>query len=247
MYPNNVAQPLVPPNYPPQQPIAMPVYQVNPPYQQPVVAYPQNNMIAGAGTPLLNNQVSLVNYSLEASECLEDLRVSSEAVIIKTVEGLIMKDTSYNISTNSGGYQRNMFIAKKTNSSLTDQGGKSFTVNVKYIPRDANYANFIKEKNFTKRLFDISTVKNLGGIGYPSVNIINKENETLFGSVKQPNNCCCSEPDFQLTNNINILKYRISTEGFQCSYCCCDSCCCAEYQTKYIIYNSYLFKLLCQQ
>ena len=235
MYPNNMAQ--VPPNYT-AQPVAMPMYPVNPPYQPPI-AYPQNNVMPGAGTPLLNNQVPNFNYSLEASECLEDLRVSSEAVVIKTVTGLIMKDTSYNISINGGGFQRNIFIAKKTNSSLTDRGGKSFSVNVKYIPRDVNFEDFVKIKDFTKRLFDITTVSSLLlANGNPTVNIINKENETLFGSFKKQNICCCSDPDFQLINNMNLLKYRINTEGCQCSYCCCDTCCCAKYETRYTIYNS---------
>lgn len=235
MYPNNMAQ--APPNYI-QQPIAIPIYQPNTPYQPPVL-YPQNNMIPGAGTPLLNNQVPNFNYSLEASECLEDLKVSSEAVVIKNVEGFLMKDTSYNIAVSGGGFQRNIFIAKKTNSSLTDHSGRSFTINVKYIPRDVNYENFIKEKDFSKRLFDISTASTLLRIGgNSSVTIINKENNTLFGSFKQQNNCCCSDPDFQLTNNMNFLKYRINTEGCQCSYCCCDTCCCASYETRYTIYNS---------
>lgn len=235
MYPNNMAQ--VPPNYA-TQPLAMPMYPVSAPYQPPI-AYPQNNVMPGAGTPLLNNQVPNFNYSLEASECLEDLRVSSEAVIIKTVTGLIMKDTSYNISVNGGGFQRNIFIAKKTNNSLTDRGGKSFTVNVKYVPRDVNFADFAKTKDFTKRLFDITTASNiLRPVGNPNVTIINKENDTLFGSFKQTNFCCCSDPDFQLINNMNFLKYRINTEGCQCSYCCCDTCCCAKYETRYTIYNS---------
>ena len=235
MYPNNMAQ--QPPNYAPQ-PMAMPIYQVNAPYQPPI-SHPQNNMMPGAGTPLLNNQVPNYNYSLEATECLDDLKGSSEAVVIKNVEGFIMKDTSYTISINGAGFQRNIFIAKKTNSSLTDQGGKSFTVNAKYIPRDVNYENFVKEKDFSKRLFDISTASMLQRIGgAPTVSIINKENGTLFGSFKQQNKCCCSDPDFQLINNMNFLKYRISTEGCQCSYCCCDSCCCSKYETRYQIYNS---------
>ena len=50
MYPNNMAQ--VPPNYA-TQPLAMPMYPVSAPYQPPI-AYPQNNVMAGAGTPLLN-------------------------------------------------------------------------------------------------------------------------------------------------------------------------------------------------
>ena len=235
MYPNNSAQ--IPPNYSPQ-PMAMPVYQVTTPYQPPI-SYPQNNLMPGAGTPLLNNQVPNYNYSLEASECLEDLKTASEAVVIKIVEGFLIKDTSYNISINGGGFQRNIFIAKKTNSSLTDQGGKSFTVNVKYIPRDSNYADFVKIKDFSKRLFDISTVSSLlKPLGGSTANIINKENETLFGSFKKQNGCCCcSDPDFQLTNNFNLLKYRINTEGCQCSYCCCDGCCCSKYETRYTIYN----------
>ena len=54
--------------------------------------------------------------------------------------------------------------------------------------------------------------------------MINVENRTLFGSIQQPNICCCSDPDFQLINNLNYCKYRVATEGCQCAYCCCAGC-----------------------
>ena len=201
---------------------------------QPVVV----PVVTGAAVPLLVNQNN-ANISLKASECFEDLHESSEAILTKYFEGLIFKDTKYEVSIRyrNGGIERNIFIGKKTSSSILDKD--SFKISVKYIPRDSNYNQIIKEKKFDKCFFEASTIMDLlKGCSKPKVQVLNTENNTVFGNIKQPNICCCSDPDYQIKNSLNFTKYRIVTNGCQCSYCCCDGCCCLFSEMSYKILDS---------
>ena len=206
---------------------------------QPVPSYPiaVNNVIPGSRVPLLVNNNS--NYSLQALECFEDLNEASGAIVTKFFEGLIFKDTKYNVSIRfrNGGVDRHLFIAKKTQGNIFEKD--AFKVQVKYIPRDTNYTDFIKDKKFDKRFIDVSTVKNLiQGCSKPEVQVFNIENDTCLGSIRQPNACCCSDPDFQIKNSSNFIKYRVVTNGCQCAYCCCDGCCCLLSPVSYKILDS---------
>ena len=101
----------------------------------------------------------------------------------------------------------------------------SFNIKVKYIPRDSDLTKIMNDKKFDERFLDVATVSEfLKGCSKPKVQVINAENRTLFGSIQQSNICCCSDPDFQLINNLNYCKYRVATEGCQCAYCCCAGC-----------------------
>ena len=217
-------------NYGPQ-----PVYNVMPvqPIQpiQPYQPYQPNNMIPSSNAPLLINQG--VNYSLEATECMEDLNGTQEATITKEFEGLIMKDLIYTVSI-KGLANRVIFIGKKKSEFF--HNNKFFDVKVKYVPRDVEYSVFSKNKDFEKRLFDISSSNEI--LPGSNIRITNKENGALFGLIKQPNCCCCSDPDFQIINGQNLMKYRGTTDGCQCGYCCCDDCCYAESETQFRILDS---------
>ena len=63
------------------------------------------------------------------------------------------------------------------------------------------------------------------------------ENNTTLGDIRQPNGCCCSEPDYQIKNSKSI-KYRVVTNGCQCSYCCCDGCSCMNSGVRFNILDS---------
>ena len=207
--------------------------QIIPSYQP--VAIP---VVSGAAVPLLVNQ-NISNISLKASECFEDLYESSEAILTKYFEGLIFKDTKYDVSIKyrNGGIERNIFIGKKTSTSFFDKD--YFKINVKYIPRDSNYKEIIKEKKFKNSFFEVATISDLfKGCANPNVQVLNTENNTVFGNIRQPNVCCCSDPDYQIKNSLNFTKYRIVTNGCQCSYCCCEGCCCLFSELSYKILDS---------
>lgn len=216
-------------------PIQMMPYQpVQPVPVQPVVV----PVVTGAAVPLLVNQ-NTANISLQASECFEDLHESSEAMLTKYFEGLIFKDTKYEVTIKyrNGGSERNIFIGKKTSSSILDKD--SFKISVKYIPRDSNYNEFIKDKKFDQGFFEVSTIMDLlKGCAKPNVQVLNTDNNTVFGNIRQPNICCCSDPDYQIKNSLNFVKYRVVTEGCKCSYCCCEGCCCLFSETSYKILDS---------
>ena len=73
----------------------------------------------------------------------------------------------------------------------------SFSIKVKYIPRDFDLTKIMSDKKFDERFLDVATVsKFLKGCSKPKVQVINVENRTLFGSIQQ-SNICCSDPDFQ--------------------------------------------------
>ena len=225
-YPINNACP--PPNVYSPPPVIPPYSGIQ---QQPIQTVPQGILLPPSNTPLLINQGN--NYSLEAIECLESLNSAYEARIAKESQGLLMKDTIYLVSL-KGGDNRIIFIAKKEFAFFSDES--TWNIKVKYVPRDVIYENFAANKDFSKRLFDISSNHFLGGgLG---VQIGNEQNGYNFGNIRQPICCCCSDPDYQLINNRSMLKYRITTDGCQCAYCCCDGCCCAEYETHFRILDS---------
>lgn len=177
--------------------------------------------------PLLLNQ----NYPLEAIECMEDLNESPEAIITKYFEGLVFKDTKYVVRL-KGTVNRNIFIAKKASKIFGNP--KYFEVKVKYVPRDSDYNTFSQNKDFSKRFFDIFNLVDIS----TRIGVSNKETGINFGNIKQPYICCCSDPDYQLINNQNYTKYRVTTDGCQCSYCCCDRCCCSYNETNFRILDS---------
>lgn len=256
MNPDNAATPFI--NKPTYQPINQPqniVYNQPPigypnnqipqnygqPYPgiplQPYPLYPQNNPVVMSSKAPIMNQNS--NNTLESIECFDDLNAASEATIIKYFQGLIFRDTKYEVSIKyrDNGDDRKVFIGKKSSSVL---GGKNtFEIKVKYIPRDVDCLKLINDKklSFDKRFFDVCSNNN-ALIGSPGIKILNVECGTVLGNIKQPNCCCCSDPDFQIYNNLNVVKYRVCTDGCQCAYCCCDDCCCSNSSIIYHILDS---------
>ena len=202
---------------------------------QPVQSYPylQNNV--GSAVPLLVNQD---NYSLETIECFEDLNGASEAIITKYVEGYLLRDAIYDISIKykNGGFERHIFIGKRSAQNRYDLN--MFRAYVKYIPRAANYTTFIWDKNYEKRFFDaITTHDPISGCSSPQTLVFLVENNTTLGDIRQPNVCCCSDPDYQI-KNIKSIKYRVVTNGCQCSYCCCNGCSCMNSGVRFNILDS---------
>lgn len=219
-----------PPNAANYGPQPVPAYNTLP--YQPIQPFsPETNLIPPSNAPLLINQG--VNYSLEATECMEDLNLTPEVIITKEFDGFIRKDIKYTVSA-KGEVNRVMFIGNKKSEIFFNNN--VFDIRVKYAPRDVVIETFSKNKDFEKRLFDVTSSNDLFS-GF-SVKITNRENGTLFGIIKQPNSCCCSDPDYQLLSGQNLIKYRITTDGCQCSYCCCDGCCCAENETHFRILDS---------
>ena len=200
----------------------------------PISSPNQYNMpIQGYPSPLINPQNPIINYSLEETELFDDLKTSPSASITKIFEGLIFKDVKYLVKLN--GAERNIFIGK-LEKGLIGNKHKNFQVKMKYIPRDVNFQEIYKDKNFDNNLINIKADPAI--CGDPTVNVISCRSRIRLGVIKQPNICCCSDPEFQLININNIYKYRVTTDGCQCSYCCCDGCCCSEYETFYRILDS---------
>ena len=64
--------------------------------------------------------------------------------------------------------------------------GKSFKINVKYVPHDSNYSILSKNKDYNKRLFDIISDRKLGFFT-AEVQVSNAENEQfldILGNLK---------------------------------------------------------------
>ena len=230
------------PNQPQYNQVQNPIINQGPPVMPPNYYPPQNYntmpVMPGSGVPLLVNQNPNANLSLRAVECFDDLNGSSEAIVTKYFEGLLFPDTKYDVSIKyrDGGIDRKIFIGKKGSGSVLDKN--AFKILVKYIPRDCNVSDVLKDKKFDIRFFDVTTVSQLvKGCSKPQVQVLNVENNTIFGTIKQPSICCCSDPDFQI-NNQNYIKYRVVTNGCQCGYCCCDGCCCLYPTIDYSILDS---------
>lgn len=210
---------------------------LNTPYQ-PCQIYPQNNNIVNNNSNhfLVNKN----NYSLEMVECFEDLNEAIEAIIVKSVEYKCFQNIPiYEISIKSSksGIARNIFIGKKKYLCCCN----SIIVNIKYVPRDSDYSILFEEKNFDKKMFELKAKNNIyNSMIIPNVQINNAENNSFFGNItiRDLCTCCCSDPDFEIRNNFNFIKYRVTTDGCQCSYCCMSACCCTNYSTSFKVLDS---------
>ena len=215
-----------PPNY--GQPISQQPFQ---PMQQQPYPHQQNNPVQGNAIPM----VLIPKDDYEINECFGDLNQASEAFVINRFEGRFVRDIFYDISIKyrNGGVNRNIFIGKKAMRNIFNKD--AFKVQIKYIPINEDYNTFIKNKDYEERFMDVATDKNATK---PIVKITHFETNTCYGDIRQPVGCCCSDPDFQIRNQSSDIKYRISTIGSQCAYCCCAGCCCSNSPINFQIYDS---------
>lgn len=181
----------------------------------------QSTQIQETNVPLLSKPNT--NLSLNTVECFEDLNSSSESLITKYLDNKCWcPKIKYDISIKykDGGVDRNIFFGEIESCGLQNMYD-FFNVYIKYIPRDCNISDDVKNQKNKERFFDVSSVS----ICPKKVQVYNVENNTIFGEIQQPFICCCSDPDFQIRNSLNILKYRVVTDGCQCAYCCCNGYC----------------------
>ena len=217
----------------------------NPILNQPPPGAYYSNYQTGPEAPLLQN--SYQNYSLEALECFEDLGDASEAIINKYLDSGICSNCScciiprYQIliESKNKGFKRQIFLGRKQEQICNNN--RSFKIKVKYIPRDTGKLIINIPKNeFEKSFFEINYLNNGRGTNNVPIQVIGGGG-TFYGNIRQPNSCqdcCCSDPDYQIYSIDNFNKYRITTDGCQCSYCCCDGCCCQKSAVEFQIYNS---------
>lgn len=183
-------------------------------------AQPQYSSAREGETPLMANPN---NLSIEAIECLDDLKGCSEAIVSKYFEGILFRDALYEVEIKySSGERRYILLGKRELGSFFDAG--SVKVHLKYIPRGSQLSEAKKDEKFERRLLDVFCTKQ----NTNRYTVINAENKSLFGNIELKNTCCCSDPDIQITNSKNYLEYRVDTDGSQCGYCCCCEGCCGS-------------------
>lgn len=181
---------------------------------------PQYSSSREGETPLMANPN---NLSIEAIECLDDLKGCSEAIVTKYFEGLIFRDALYEVEVKySSGDKRYILLGKRELGSFFDAG--SVKVHLKYIPRGSELSEMKKDDKFERRLIDVFCTKQ----NKNRYTVINAENKSLFGNIELKHSCCCSDPDIHITNSKNFLEYRVDTDGSQCGYCCCCEGCCSS-------------------
>ena len=120
---------------------------------------------------------------------------------------------------------RNIFICRRDFLFFANDK-YDYEVKMKYIGRDSTDA-ILETKDFDKRLIDIISS---GECGYkPRMHVRNMDNNIILGRIDQPQicPCCCKDANYEIYpryNQGNIPKYIVSTNGRQCSYCCCVLC-----------------------
>ena len=239
----------------PQYPSQAQIYVPHTPYNVPTVAVPPQNYVPIPNQPIPSYQIQpiqqvqiaqpiyplsqvqsplIISNSLEMSELMQDLGKVQEAELLKYFQGGVLgfgvkqkyivriryKDNSI----------RNIFICQRT-PGVFNNGIYLFEIRMKYIPRDCTDA-ILQTKDFNKRLIDLNS-NDLNGFK-PRIFVKNAENNTIIGTIQQPRccTCCCRDPNIGIysryTQNRNLPKYFVTTDGCQCAYCCCADCCCGE-------------------
>lgn len=234
---NNVSQPAQTPQIyapntmintqiPPQQIIVPPQYQV------------QNNSIT---SPLLNND----RTPFDIVELFQDLADAGIARIEKFFDDRELCQCTnllpqYNISITSRKdmQTRNIFVCKCMTEGCC--GPQNMNIRMKYIPRDTSQ-NYITINNYDIRLLDIK-----GGAVKPCCfqkdicQVTYNFNNQLLGEIIEPKYCvcCCEDPLFRVNSNRHMTRYNVTTDGSQCSVCCCAGCCCSLNEISFPIYDS---------
>ena len=108
---------------------------------------------------------------------------------------------------------------------------------MKYIPRDSTEEIF-DTNDFDEILFNITS--NYDCSYKPRIMVNSTVENTFIGRIEQPRNCscCCKDANFQIYPRycqLNFPKYFITTNGKQCSYCCCTGCDCAGHEINFQI------------
>lgn len=218
------------------------------PVVQPMVVPQVNNL----NVPLLSGTVN-EKTSFDIIEILQDLRDSSQANIKRMFnfsccnEGCLVQFPWYDVSIVNRRDQVERLILKC--KIIFDQCKNApMEMRMKYIPRDTSQ-NYITINNYEVRLFDFK-----GFNGYrndssccgqkPTSTLYYAYNQQLLGEIYQPLKCrcCCTDPIYEIKSNSGLKRYVTTTDGSQCSYCCCRGCCCKENSVSFPIYNQ-----LCSQ
>ena len=185
-----------------------------------------------------------VASSIEYAELLEDLAEVKKASISKYFQGGFLRigeQHKYRVSIiNKDGSSRYIFICLRDYLCLTTNDSYEYNVRMKYIPRDSTNA-ILDTKDFNNRLIDFTSNSECNY--KPAIFVQNTHDHTTLGRIQQPRicPCCCKDALFEIYPKYtqqNIPKYFITTNGRQCSYCCCVFCCCAGDRTNFQIYNT---------
>ena len=241
------------PGYPSQNQIYAKPSPSPSPYQNALLP-PQNYQLL-PNPVLINQPMAMPQYnyvqpqielqqSLDMSELYEDLAEVREAEVWKYFQGGVLgfgiaKKYRTRIRFPEGN-ERNIFIGKRINN-LFHNSTYDFEIRMKYIPRDST-EDILNTKDFENRHFDIDS-NDLCGYK-PKIFIKNREKNRniIVGGIEQPRccTCCCQDPNLQLFPRYlpgSLPKYFVTTDGCQCSYCCCKGCPCAEVRTVFPIFD----------
>ena len=181
--------------------------------------------------------------SLELSELFDDLTHAKKASVLKYFQRECCDfDGGYKIRVsiiNNDGSSRYIFICKQVLPNFISFYIHEYEIKMKYIPRDSTDA-ILETKDFDKILFNL--MSNYECEYKPRIQVRSTVDNSIIGRIQQPRtcSCCCKDPNFQIYPRYyqsNIPKYFITTNGKQCSYCCCVMCNCAWDKTNFQIRN----------
>ena len=236
--PYNAPSVVPPQNYVPIPNQPMPSYQYVPPDQQ-VQIIQQVQPLPPIQPP------DIISNSLEMAELMQDLSEVLEVDVLKYFQGggslfSIGERQKYMVRIRyKDDSTRNIFICQRS-PGVFNNGTYIFEIRMKYLPINSNNS-ILQTKDFNKRLIDISS-NDVSGFK-PRIYVKNVENNTIIGTIQQPRccTCCCRDPNIEIysryTQNRNLPKYFVTTDGFQCAYCCCNDCCCAEGDISFQIFD----------
>ena len=215
-------------------PVKPPKNYIPVPTQPPVVHVP-------VPVPVVIHTTAGVSTTNELGELFEDLSLVKNARVSKYFQGGVLsigQKTKYRVSiTYIGGATRNIFICLKE-TEMFNNDDCNFNIRMRYVPRGCS-ESILDNSDFGTRLIDV--ISSNQHDFKPMITVNNVRKNTIIGRIQQPRvcPCCCKDANYEIfpLYQGNLCKYTVRTNGFQCSYCCCGDCCCAEGQTNFIIFN----------
>ena len=175
--------------------------------------------------PMYGNQYSLTEDPLNELSLCKKATIRQQAEYLQILSGYEGKNRYDVFITLPNGMEKYLFKCKEESSACQRQccpsDSREFEMTIKHISNPMDYfADYQKYYAKLDKPFKCTCLC----CNRPTITGIFQNDNQFFGSVTQEYTCC--DPLFEIKNEKGV-KYVITIDCDQCSFCC--SCCCSKF------------------
>jgi hypothetical protein len=175
--------------------------------------------------PMYGNQYSLTEDPLNELSLCKKATIRQQAEYLQILSGYEGKNRYDVFITLPNGMEKYLFKCKEESSACQRQccpsDSREFKMKIKHISNPMDFfANYEKYYAKLDKPFKCTCLC----CNRPTITGIFQNDNQFFGSVTQEYTCC--DPLFEIKNAKGV-KYVITIDCDQCSFCC--SCCCSKF------------------